>query len=145
MENSMLKAIAEIAQELDCGNDCYYHPTSHEIISIPNFSNFFDEEGFQECFKDELQAVEKNRPDFIKIEVVESTESFKIMKLFVDQLNDTRYQAELESILENKKPFQNFKNSIDNSDFREEWFAFKKLQLEKIVAMQLNEAKGIVK
>lgn len=38
MEYSKSKIIKEIAQELDCGNDCYYNPKTGEIISIPNFA-----------------------------------------------------------------------------------------------------------
>ena len=39
---------------------------------------------------------------------------------------------------ENKKPFQNFKSVIDNSNFRKNWFEFKQNQLERIVEKRLN-------
>lgn len=29
--------IRGIAQDLDCGNDCYYNPKTKEVIAIPNF------------------------------------------------------------------------------------------------------------
>jgi hypothetical protein len=138
MENSKSKIIKEIAQELDCGSDCYYNPKTDEIIAIPNFSSFSDEDEFRECFKKDLKTVKKNKTDLIKIEVLESFESFKIMEQFIDQIDDLVFKTKLENILQNKKPFQNFKNSIDNSDFRQKWFDFKKLKLEKIVEIQLN-------
>lgn len=138
MENSMSKIIKEIAQELDCGNECYYNSKTAEIIAIPCFSSVLEEEEFRKYFKAELKAVKKDKADLIKIQVLESFESFKIMEQFIDQMTDTRFKSELENILRKKKPFQNFKNSIDNSNFRQEWFDFKKTELEKIVENQLN-------
>ena len=134
--------IQNIAQELDSGFDCYYNYKTDEIVPIPNFSQFSDEEDFKEAFSDSLEKVEKNKMDFIKVETLESFESFKIMERFVFQIEDKRFQAELENILERKKPFQNFKNRIDNSDFRQNWFDFKKIELEKIVRIQLNRGKA---
>ena len=142
MENSQLKIINEIAQELDCGNDCYYNSKTGEIIAIPNFSNISDEDEFQECFKADLKKVKKNKADLIKIEILESFESFKIMERFIDQIPDEEFKTDLENILQRKKPFQNFKNAIDNSDFRQKWFDFKKIELEKIVETQLNRGKA---
>lgn len=141
MENSRAKIIKEIAQELDCGNNCYYNSKTDEIITIPNFSSFSDEDEFREYFKEDLKTVRKNKTDLIKIEVLESFESFKIMGKFIDQISDVTFKTKLENILHRKKPFQNFKNLIDNSDFRQEWFNFKKIELEKIVETQLNRVK----
>ena len=142
MQNSKSAIIKEIAQELDCGNNCYYNSKTDEIIVIPNFSNITDEDEFQECFKADLKKVKKNKADLIKIEVLESFESFKIMERFIDQISDTQFKSKLENILQKRKPFQNFKNSIDNSDFRQQWFDFKKLELERIVETQLNRGKS---
>lgn len=138
MENSQSKIISEIAQELDCGNDCYYNPKTNELITIPNFGEMLDEDEFRESFEAELKKVTKNKSEFIKIEVLESFESFKIMERFIAQIVDKQFQSELENILEHKKPFQNFKNRIDNSDYRQNWFDFKQNKVEKIVETQLN-------
>lgn len=59
MDNSKQNIIKEIAQELDCGSDCYYNSKTDEIIAIPNFSNMSDNDEFQECFKMELEKVKK--------------------------------------------------------------------------------------
>ncbi|MBU2997951.1 UPF0158 family protein [Cellulophaga baltica] len=142
MENSKLKIIKEIAQELDSGFDCYYNPKTDEIVTIPNFGQISDEDEFREAFGVELEKVNKNKAEFIKIEVLESFESFKIMEHFISQIADKQLQAELENILEQKKPFQNFKNSIDNSDYRQNWFDFKQNELEKIVETRLKRAKA---
>lgn len=142
MENSKSKIINKIAQELDCGNDCYYNPKTDEIISIPNFEQISDEDEFIRAFGSELKKVTKNKTEFIKIEVLESFESFIIMERFISQISDKQLQSELENILERKKPFQNFKNKIDNSDYRQNWFDFKTIELEKIVESKLNRGKA---
>ena len=142
MDNPRQNIIKEIAQELDCGNDCYYNSINDEIIAIPNFSIISDDEAFMECFGGDLKKVKKNKADIIKIAVLESFESFKIMERFIDQISDFQFKTELENILRNKKPFQNFKNRIDKSDKRQEWFDFKQNELEKIVETQLNRGKA---
>ncbi len=138
MKNSKSNIIKEIAQEIECGNDCYYNPKNNELITIPNLDDMMDEDEFHEAFGAELKKVKKNKTEYIKIEVLKSAESFKIMERFIAQIADKQFQAELENILEGKKPFQHFKNSIDKSDYRQNWFDFKQNELEKIVEMQLN-------
>lgn len=141
MENSKLKIIKEIAQELDCGNDCYFNPKTNELITIPNFGEMLEEDEFRDTFGAELEKVKNKEAEFIKIEVLESFESFKIMERFISQITNKQLQTELENILERKKPFQNFKNRIDNSELRQKWFEFKINELEKIVTNELEIGK----
>lgn len=138
IDNSKQNLIREIAQELDCGNDCYYNLKTNEIIAIPNFSQITNEEEFKAFFQEDLEKVKKQKSDFIKIEVLKSFESFKIMERFVEQLNDLYFKSELQDLLQNKKPFQNFKHKIDHSDFRQLWFDFEQSELEKIVENKLK-------
>jgi len=138
LDNPKQNIVKNIAQELDCGFDCYYNSKTDEIIAIPNFSQFSDQEDFKEAFRDSLEKIEKHQSDFIKLEALESFESFKIMELFVEQVTNEKLKAQLENVLINKKPFQNFKHLIDNSIFRQEWFDFKKIELERIVENQLK-------
>lgn len=130
--------IKEIAQELDCGNDCYFNLKTNEIIALPNLSQGFDEDEFKEIFGLDLEKIEKHKDEFIKIDSLKSDISFKIMEQFVEQLSDQKLLAKLENILVSKKPFQNFKHEIDHSDFRQDWFIFKQSALEKIVKNQIN-------
>lgn len=123
MANYDKNIISEIAENIDCGFDCYYNLKTNKIVSIPSFSQFSDEEDFKEAFSESLEIVEDHKTDFIKFEALESFESFR----FIDQISDPQFKSELENILQNRKPFQNFKNSIDNSDFRQKWFDFRKL------------------
>ncbi|MFB9052156.1 UPF0158 family protein [Formosa undariae] len=138
MNHSKLQSIKEMAQELDCGSDCYYNTKTDKVIAIPNFSELIDEDQYLECFGEALEEIEKNKADIIKIDVLNATESFQIMERFANQLSDPTFRIELETILKHKKPFQNFKYAIDQSEFRQAWFDFKIIELEKIVALKLN-------
>lgn len=138
MDNPKQNIVKNIAQELDCGFHCYYNFSTDEIIAIPNFSQFSDEEEFKEAFRESLEKIEKHHSDYIKFKVLESFESFKIMERFVEQLTDQNLKSELESVLVNKRPFQNFKHKVDRSDFRQNRFDFKQYELEKIVENQLK-------
>ena len=117
---------------------CFYNLKTGEIVTIPNFSQISDEDELKEVFRDDLKKVSELKADFIKFEVLKSFESFKIMEQFIAQITDQNYQSELQNILQKRKPFQNFKHSIDNSDFRQKWFDFKLSELEKIVKNQLE-------
>ena len=97
-----------------------------------------EEDDFRDTFGAELEKVNQSKVDFIKFERLESFESFKIMERFVAVLTDKNLQLELESILANRKPFQNFKDIINLSNFRQSWFDFKQNELEKRVKIQLE-------
>lgn len=141
MDKQKQNIITNIAQELDCGFDCYYNFQTNEIVTIPNESLIVDDDSFREAFGMDLENIEKHKSDFIKIEVLQSFESFKLMERFVAQLLDGNFKSELENALANKKPFQNFKHLIDNSDFRQSWFDFKQNEIEKKVENELELGK----
>ena len=130
------KKINEIAQYLDCGMNCYLNIKTGELIDIPENYEEIDDEDAIEMFGDILEKIED--PDFKKIEVLESYDSFQIMKSFLDKVTNSALQSKLELALEGKKPFANFKNLLDNSDFRESWFAHKQVELEKYVREQIQ-------
>jgi len=138
LDNHKQNIATNIARELDCGFDCFYNSKTNEIISIPSFSQFSDEEDFKEAFRDDLYKIQENQTDFIKFEALEGFESFKIMEQFIQQLPDKNFKSELETVLANKKPFQNFKHKIDNSDFRQSWFDFKQKEIENKVKNKLE-------
>jgi len=130
--------IIEIAQEIDCGSDCYFNVKTNEIIAIPNASNFPDYDVFEDAFANDIEKVSANASEYIKIEPFKSTQSFNIMERFAETLPATDLKTELTSILESKKPFQKFKSKIDHSEYRSQWFNFKSAALEEIVAKQLE-------
>ncbi|TYB78201.1 UPF0158 family protein [Bizionia myxarmorum] len=129
--------ISEIVQELDSGCDCYLNSKTHEIIAIPNFGNFPDEVEFQELFKEDLMKVAEQASTCIKIEVLKSYESFKIMERFTHKLPNSQFKIKFETILLNKKPFQNFKLTVETSEYRKLWFDFKRQEMEEMIYQKL--------
>ena len=128
--------INEIAQNLDCGMNCFFNINTGELIDLPENYEDIDDEDAVEMFGDILEKIED--PDFKKIPVLESYESFQIMKSFVEKVENKAFEAKLQSALDGKRPFANFKNCVDNSDFRESWFAHKQEELEKYVREQIQ-------
>jgi predicted metal-binding protein len=58
------------------------------------------------------------------------------MQHFVELLNESLFKFELIQILQNSKPFRHFKIKINNSEFREQWFDFKRNETEKMVEIE---------
>ncbi len=132
--------IYQIVQELDCGLECYVNLTTQEIISIPNQRQFGGDIDAEEGFEEQFKQIERQEKDLLHIEPLESFESFKIMERFAAQVDNAFFKARLEEILGNRKPFQNFKYAIDNSDFRQDWFSFKQAEQERIIEHRIQVA-----
>ncbi|MFW6389389.1 MAG: UPF0158 family protein, partial [Marinilabiliaceae bacterium] len=72
----------------------------------------------------------------------ESSQGFKIMERFVDEVDDPRLRDQLINALNRKRPFANFKNLVETSSFRQAWFDFKQKQLEMLVWDELQVQLG---
>ena len=117
------KIIKEITDEIISGLTCYIHKQTKEIKLIPkDYDDFYGEfEDFDKLF-DELK---ENADDYYKIENMDSFDAFKVMENFLDEIEDDKELVNiLADTLINKRPFANFKNIIDYSDYREKWFEF---------------------
>lgn len=124
-------AIREIAENMTMSLISFFNPETLEFESIPkdyydNFAEEFDEDLFSDLKYKEWEKC-------IEIEPLESRESFRIMERFVAQLPENRETASLRQALNGRKPFANFNHQIHNSDYREDWFAFRRKELEKYV------------
>ena len=76
----------------------------------------------------------------ILIEKPESREAFDVMCAFVQKsVPEGRLRDDLEKALSRKHPFRNFKAIIDNSRFREAWFAFKQEAIEDYVREKIRK------
>jgi len=133
-------AVKEIAGSIDAGNVCFLNTNTLAIDEIPK-GLFFSpsayemETGFS--LKD-LKPKYTRWKKYITIEPLESNESFKIMEKFVDQLDNSKIRERLVYALNNRKPFANFKNIIDNSTFRQDWFDFKDKELQEYVRTMIE-------
>ena len=60
------------------------------------------------------------------------------MEKFVDQLDNSKFRERLVYALNNRKPFANFKQIIDNSESRQDWFDFKDKELQEYVKTMIE-------
>lgn len=115
--------IQSISQDLDMGMNVYIHKTTKTIIVLPNFDNHYDDTGLWDA---DIKKVKKDIKNYYKLEKPRSNHGFQIMADFAESLPESAaIKSRLFKILHKSKPFANFKNEIDNSEWREKWFEFK--------------------
>ncbi len=128
------EAVKEIADFIDMGMVCFFNPVTLEFEQVVP-----DLEGEPELFEDTTGEKWKDCYKYeswehcLRFEQPPSGESFKIMERFAGTVSDAHLRQQLYNALDRRKPFANFRNIIDNSDYREKWFAFKHSQMEEIV------------
>jgi len=135
--------VHKVAENIDCGLVCFINPETLEVEEIPKgmldgFSDFSLNSELDDEDDDEQKFLHKDWAACISVEPRESHESFKIMEKFVDEVNDKNLKSKLINALNNRRPFANFKNIVESSTYRKEWFAFKQKQLEILVWEELE-------
>ena len=116
--------IIEIAENLEFGLSCFFNIKTHALVFLPE--NYEDEDDFSymEEWQNEFKKLKKDKKNFKEIERPKSFESFKMLTSFVESEDlPLEFKESLWTILEKNKPFRNFKHAVENSDFRENWFA----------------------
>jgi Uncharacterised protein family (UPF0158) len=129
--------INEIAQELDCGMKCFYHIATGDIESYPD--ELKGHAGFEEEFwNDIIKKVKKNYKQYISFEEMKSHESFRLMEIFIGNIEDSKTKTYFEEAILRKNPFQQFKACLQEYDgLQQLWYQFKNEQLIKWVEEQL--------
>ncbi|WP_029275772.1 UPF0158 family protein [Pedobacter borealis] len=125
--------IKEIAGTIDCGFVCHWNIKSNRLIFIPSNDEFeYDDSG---TWDEDIKELELNSSEYKQIEKPDSTESFRFMEDFTDELPDnTRIKVTLIEALNKRKPFREFKYAIDNSgEYRQLWFDFKNQKMIEYV------------
>lgn len=79
----------------------------------------------------------------LRIEPMESWESFGMMEDFVETVADEAVQNKLWSALRQRHPFSAFKRMLDYVDLRESWFAFKDERMQRMVERWMRD-EGVV-
>lgn len=131
--------IKEIAEQLDCGMNCYIHKETGIIKSVPDFDSW--QTGDTELWEDVLNELDENWGNYLEIERMESHESFDIMVEFAEDVDSRELHNTLINVLNRKHPFGNFKWVIDNSGpYRQKWFDFKSQSLKDWVIAQLDSS-----
>ena len=120
--------IKEISEQLDCGFRAFYHKQTGDLIFVPDTNKHIEID--ITAWKEEFKKLDKNFFDFQEIFGMESSDFFRVMADFADQLTDLKLQNELIAALSRNKPFRAFKFIIENScEHRQNWFDFKKERL----------------
>lgn len=131
----------EIAEDLEMGLSCFLNKKTGQLIAIPNDLDFLGDElaDESEAWQEDIQII-KNSPDnFVQIENMTSSDSFRIMEDFIETVVDGQLKQELLLSIQMKKPFAHFKSAIGSSaNERERWFEFKKQQFIEWIKDQLE-------
>jgi hypothetical protein len=128
------KAVAEIADNIQCGFICQVSKKTIEIISIRRENSYEFGDCDEEEEEEEKDENNLSLEDIVTISPLESHESFRVMENFVLSLNESRLKHQLTSALQRNKPFANFNGIIHNSPERDEWFSYRQHALEQHVA-----------
>ena len=128
--------INEIAEELECGNRCFYHYASRKVKGlIDRDLPYYDPLDETE---EEWAEIDENVDEYVELQKMNSSESFAVMEAFIDRVSDQRLASRLSRALARPKPFRSFKAEIDESDYREKWFQFKKAKMVEWVEEQVH-------
>jgi hypothetical protein len=134
------KLIAEIADYIGSGINCYVNTDTFEMEWVPE--DMIDDPSEYEAMTGEtiesLELKHHKWENYMLIEPLESFDSFKIMEGFVNQVPAEDLRMKLTDALNRKKPFANFKNLVDDSAYRQDWFDYRQTRLEEIVYEMLE-------
>ena len=139
MESLTKEQIKEIAEQLDCGFRCYWHKQNGELVFVPDTMRYPDMD--IDAWSDEMEKLDNDIEEYREIENLESRDSFEIMAGFIETLSDAnKLKDRLAGTLSEKKPFSQFKFTIDRSgDFRQKWFDFKNRKMQEWVEKRFDE------
>lgn len=134
------EVIGSIAEETGMGMVCFLNPDTLETESVPGASYGSYECGDFEGYYQEVYRKVDGWRNCIRIDPPEPGESFRIMERFIRDCipDDAGIKGRLWKAVSGRKPFRNFKNVIDGSGYRQEWFDFRQVQLEQLVKDCLN-------
>lgn len=132
------KAIHDIAESINAGFVCLVNTDTLEFEEIPA------DIVYQPLEYEDITCENSDPMKFhswenvTRIEPLGSNRSFGLMEQFIEKLDDEKFGHKLESALRKRRPFANFRNLIDDSNYRQNWFDFKQKQLEIHVWKELK-------
>jgi len=134
------KPISSIADSLTASFVCFFNPETLEIEELPDVL-IDDPEEFESITGENYETwntKHENWEHCIEIRPLVSRDSYQIMELFVEEVDNEKLQQKLRYALDHRKPFANFGRLIDNSEYRQDWFDFRQKQLEQYVWQQIK-------
>lgn len=125
--------IKEIAEDLEIGFRVFVHKDTKKRINIRIVE---DEQLMGE--EKERDEVEEDPEKYIEFEPMNSREAYRVMERFVNIVEDEAFASKLSDALDRRKPFRKFKDIVESSEYREQWFAFKEAEQIENVREQLE-------
>lgn len=134
--------VQEIADFLGSGMNCYIHKKDRVIKMV--IDSDVHAGGDLEFWEEDLKEIDEHRNQYFLIRDMPSRDSFIIMEGFVDQVRDRNLKNRLLRALNNRKPFKNFKYLIDDSEYREQWFDYRRQERFNWVAERIKEFEQLI-
>ena len=128
--------IREMAELILRGHLCFLNTITGDFEYHPEEMDFFPDE--ENPWQEVIDIVENNWDDYVRIEPMNSSQSFAVMESFADQLKADGFEKKLIAALNRPKPFRNFNYLIHESDFRQEWFDFRQERNVEWVKEQIS-------
>ena len=129
--------ISHIAQALDYGMICFVNPKTYEFEDVPHdfLCGMYRDDTWQEAI---------NRVDqwgqYITIDRPCDTESVEIMRSFVNRyIPKGVLKEELNSVLNLRRPDQNFNSIVKKTDYRDKWVSYNRRQMMKHIRRKLYD------
>ncbi len=124
--------VNSIGQDLEMGMKCYVHKTTGVATSVPNDISEHDDNF--EVWEEELKEVKQNPGQYILIDQMQSSDSFRIMRRFLGKVSNSKIREKLMIAISQNKPFRKFRDILDyNGDVLQDWYDFKQEQIERYV------------
>jgi hypothetical protein len=131
-----------IADNISAGLICHLNMDTLEVEGYPAG---IDPEEWEDATGEKFEWKYPEWENVLSFEPSDSSESFRIMENFAEQLYNNKVRNTLIDILNRPKPFAHFNSYIHNSKYRDEWFNFKNANLEnhvrQIIYAKLNETR----
>lgn len=130
--------LKEIAGNLDMGMHCFYHLLTGVLETYPDELRMMGDTN-DPIWKDVKKKLKKNAKEYLAFKAMDSHESMKVIRVFIANIDDDNIRLRFEDAINFKKPFQNFKQLLNNyMDLREQWFVYKDAQYIAHVQEQLD-------
>jgi len=129
--------LKEIAEMLDMGMICFYHKTNAEMEYYPDElrNGGFDEE----AWADVINKVDENYDDYLRFEGMSSSESFRVMESFINEIDHIPTHNKFINAISQKKPFRQFSDLLTYyPNLREQWFPYKLERYIEFVREQIE-------
>ena len=127
------KTLNDLAQEVQISQmKVFLNKKTLESVAVPNADLMmgYDSEEWEE----EIATIESNPDDYIYFPTMGSDNSFKIMENFTNEVVAVAaVKDKLLAILSCSRPFRNFKDMVEDSAYREKWFAYRDAQYEEYI------------